>query len=176
MRDRIRKLVSATLLAAVSTAFSLPVAAAQDVPEQLRPSANEQLLLHVHAKGDQVYICKSDAAQFTWTLKEPDAQLFDKNNKPFGKHFAGPSWEANDGSRVVGKVVANSPSPDANSIPWLLVTVVGHDGNGVLSRITTIQRLNTSGGKAPTSGCDASHVNQEVRVPYSADYRFYAPK
>jgi len=60
--------------------------------------ANEQLLLQVHAKGDQIYTCKSDAAQFTWTLKAPDAQLFDKDGKPFGKHFAGPSWEANDGS------------------------------------------------------------------------------
>jgi hypothetical protein len=149
---------------------------AQEVPQQLQPPANEKLLFKVHANGDQVYTCKGESAQFTWTLKAPDAQLFDKDGKPFGKHFAGPSWEANDGSRVTGKAVANAPSPDPESIPWLLVNIVSHDGNGVLSNATTIQRLNTKGGKAPASGCDASHAGQEVRVSYSADYLFYAPK
>jgi hypothetical protein len=171
----IRGLACAALLAAASVALSFSVAA-QDVPQQLQPPANEHLLLQVHAKGDQVYTCKSDAGQFTWTLKAPDAQLFDKDGNSFGRHFAGPSWEANDGSRVVGRAVANSPSPDADSIPWLLVTILSHDGSGVLSRVTSIQRLNTKGGKAPVSGCDASHEGQEVRASYSADYRFYAPK
>jgi hypothetical protein len=175
MRNRIRGLAYATLLAVASAGLAISVAA-QEVPQQLQPPANLQLLLQVHAKGDQVYTCKSDAAQFTWTLKAPDAQLFDKNGKPFGKHFAGPSWEANDGSRVTGKAVANSPSPDADSIPWLLVTILTREGSGVLSQVTTIQRLNTKGGKAPASGCDASRVDQKVRVPYSAEYRFYAPK
>jgi Protein of unknown function (DUF3455) len=175
MRNLIRGFRFAAVLAAASIGLSFSIAA-QDVPPQLQPPVNEQLLLQVHAKGDQVYACKSDAAQFTWTLKAPDAQLFDKNGKPFGKHFAGPSWAANDGSRVTGKPAANSPSPDADSIPWLLVTIVSHEGNGVLARVTSIQRLNTKGGKAPASGCDASHTGTELRVPYSADYRFYAPK
>ena len=175
MLNSIRAFASAMLLVLASTAFSFCVAA-QEVPKQIQPPANVQLLLQVHAKGDQVYTCKGDAAQFTWTLKAPDAQLFDKDGKPFGKHFAGPSWEANDGSRVTGKAVANAPSPDADSIPWLLVNVVTHEGSGVLSNVTTIQRLNTKGGKAPATGCDASHVGQEVRAPYSADYLFYVPK
>jgi hypothetical protein len=176
VRNRLLGFASATLLAAASFGLSCPDQA-QEVPQQLQPPASEQLLLRVHAKGDQVYTCKSDAADFAWTLKAPDAQLFDENGKSFGKHFAGPSWEANDGSRVTGNAVASSPSPDANSIPWLLLTILSHDGSGVLSRATAIQRLNTKGGKPPTaSGCDASHVGQEVRVPYSADYRFYAPK
>ena len=164
-----------TVLASTSTVLLFSVAA-QQVPQQLQPPANEQLLLQVHAKGVQIYTCKTDAAQFTWTLKAPDAQLFDKDGKPFGKHFAGPSWEARDGSRVTGKAVANSPSPDSNSIPWLLINILSHDGSGVLSRATTIQRLNTQGGKASSSGCDASHLGQELSVPYSADYLFYAPK
>jgi len=150
--------------------------AAQEVPQQIQPPAAEQLLLRVHAKGDQVYTCKADGAQFTWILKAPDAQLFDKDGKPFGKHFAGPSWEANDGSRVTGKAVANAPSPDANSIPWLLINVLSHEGSGVLSRATTILRINTKRGKARVSGCDASHVGKEYRAPYSADYLFIAPK
>jgi uncharacterized protein DUF3455 len=162
-------------LVAVSASLSFSVVA-QQVPQQLQAPANEQLFLQVRAKGDQVYTCKSDGAQFAWTLKAPDAQLFDKDGKPFGKHFAGPSWESNDSSRVTGKAIADAPSPDPDAIPWLLVKIVSHDGNGVLSRATTIQRLNTKGGKPSASGCDASHVGQEVRVPYSADYLFYAPK
>jgi hypothetical protein len=175
MRNRIRGFASATLLPVAITALSLSLAA-QRVPQQLQPPANEQLLLQVHAKGDQVYTCKADVEHYAWILKAPDAQLFDKDGKPFGRHFAGPSWEASDGSRVSGQAVANAPSPDANSIPWLLVKIVSNDGNGVLSRATSIQRLNTKGGKAPSSGCDESHAGQELRVPYSADYLFYAPK
>jgi hypothetical protein len=167
--------VAGVLLAAASTVLSLSVAA-QQVPPQLQPPANEKLLLQVHAKGDQVYTCKGDAGQFAWALKAPDAQLFDKDGKPFGKHSAGPSWEASDGSRVTGKAVANAPSPDADSIPWLLVNIVSHEGSGVLSSATTIQRLNTKGGKAPASGCDAANAGKELRVAYSADYLFYAPK
>jgi hypothetical protein len=167
------------LLAAlfVSASSVLPFStSAQQIPPQLQPPAGEQLLIQVHAKGDQVYICKEGATEFSWGLKAPDAQLFDKDGKPFGKHFAGPSWEANDGSRVTGKAVANVPSPDADSIPWLLVNVVSHEGSGVLSRATSILRLNTKGGKAPTSGCASVSAGKEVRVPYSADYLFYAPK
>lgn len=174
MHKRTRRIAYAALFA-TSACLSLSFAA-QQIPQQIQPPANEQLLLQAHAKGDQIYSCKSDGAQFTWTLKAPDAQLFDKSGKVFGKHFAGPSWEANDGSRVTGKAVANVPSPDADSILWLLVNILSHDGTGVLSRATSIQRINTKGGKAPASGCDASHTGQEVRVPYEADYLFYAPK
>jgi Protein of unknown function (DUF3455) len=149
---------------------------AQQVPAELQVPANEQLVVRVHAKGDQIYSCKADGAQAGWTLKAPEARLFDKDGKTFGKHFAGPSWEASDGSLVVGKAAANVASPDADSIPWLLVKVVSHAGDGVLTRVTSIQRINTKGGKAPASGCDAGHAGQEVRVPYSADYLFFAPK
>jgi hypothetical protein len=175
MRQPIRTFTSITLLA-VACAVLACSAAAQQVPPQLQPPATEQLLLQLHAKGDQVYTCKEGVTQFAWTLKAPDAQLFDKEGKPFGKHFAGPSWQANDGSLVTGKAVANAPSPDPDSIPWLLVTVLTHDGSGVLSRATSIQRLNTKGGKAPATGCDSTHAGQEARIPYTADYLFYAPK
>ena len=119
---------------------------------------------------------QGDGGQFAWVLKAPEAQLTDKNGKPFGKHFAGPSWEANDGSRITGKAAANAPSPDADSIPWLLITVVSHSGEGVLARVSSVQRLNTKGGTPSASGCDAAHAGQEQRAPYSADYLFFAPK
>jgi Protein of unknown function (DUF3455) len=151
-------------------------ARAQQVPEALQAPANEQVVVQVHAKGEQIYSCKVDGGVAGWVLKAPEAQLFDKDGKAFGKHFAGPSWEASDGSRVVGKAAANAPSPDADSIPWLLVKVVSRTGEGVLARVTSIQRINTKGGKAPGSGCDAEHAGREVRVAYSADYLFFAPK
>ena len=167
----------ALLVPAVSSIFLSVPARAQQVPKELQPPVNEQLLLKVHAKGDQIYVCKSDGAQVVWTLKGPDAQLFDATGKPFGKHFVGPSWESNDGSSVTGKAVANAPSPDADSIPWLLLTVVNRSGQGVLSPVTSVQRINTKGGKSPAaSGCDANHAGQEVRAAYSADYVFFAPK
>ena len=179
MRKQSPSFVSVASFIAVIILFSASFGAqrsAQQTPPQLQPPAGEHLLLRVHAKGDQIYTCKGDAAQFAWTLKAPDAQLFDKDGKLFGKHFTGPSWEASDGSRVKGKAVANVPSPDADSIPWLLVNIISRDGSGILSRVTSIQRLNTKGGKAPASGCDAAHAGQELRVGYSADYLFYAPK
>lgn len=155
--------------------FSFPVMA-QQAPKELQPPAAEGVVSRVHAKGDQVYVCKPDGGQFGWMLKGPDAQLFEESGKAFGKHFVGPTWEAKDGSRVTGKAVANVASPDAGSVPWLLLTVVDHGGEGVLSRVTSVQRLNTKGGKAPASGCDAEHAGQESRSAYSADYVFFAPK
>lgn len=175
MNTQIRIVHSFILLVAACAVLCLS-ATAQQVPPQLQPPAGEQLLFHLHAKGDQVYSCKADGSQFAWVLLAPDAQLFDKDGKPFGKHFAGPSWEATDGSRVTGKAVANAPSPEPDSVPWLLVNIVSRDGAGVLSRATTIQRINTKGGKAPASGCDAAHLGKEFRAPYTADYLFYAPK
>jgi len=180
----VREFASSAMLLAITTLlFSFPFAAQystqpeqQEIPPALQPPVNEKLILQLHATGDQIYTCKSESGQFNWTLKGPDAQLFDIQGQPFGKHFAGPSWQANDGSRVTGKLLATVDSPDAESIPWLLVKVVTHTGNGILSRVTTIQRLHTQGGKAPSDGCDSDHVDQEVRVPYSADYLFYGPK
>jgi hypothetical protein len=165
----------AALPLAVGFLFSVS-ARDQVVPKELLPPASEQLLLQVHAVGDQIYSCNANGAQFAWILKAPEARLFDPSGKPFGKHFAGPSWEANDGSRVTGKAVANAPAPDADSIPWLLVTVLSRGGDGALAHATSIQRINTKGGKAPASGCDAANVGHETRAPYSADYVFFAPK
>ena len=175
MLKAIRAFAPTLLLIAAGFPFSLS-ANAQEVPKELQPPANEQLLLQVHAKGDQIYTCKGDGAQFAWMLKAPEAQLTDKSGKPFGRHFDGPSWEASDGSRITGKAVANTPSPDTDSIPWLLITVVSHSQEGVLARVTSVQRVNTKGGKASVSGCDAAHVGREERIPYSADYRFFAPQ
>jgi len=175
MHRGVRECALVTLLAAGVFGF-LHDADAQEAPRELLPPAGEHMVLRVHAKGDQIYTCNADGAKFAWTLKGPEAQLYDTHGKAFGKHFAGPSWKANDGSQITGKAAANAASPDASAIPWLLVTVVSRSGEGVLARVTSVQRLNTKGGKAPASGCDSAHAGREVRAHYTADYVFFAPQ
>jgi len=148
-------------------------ASAQEVPVQIKPPEGQALVAEAHATGFQVYTCKNDGGKYGWTLKGPDAELFDKAGKAVGRHFAGPTWEWSDKSQVIGKVAASAPSPDADSIPWLLLAATRHSGEGVLSKVTNIQRLNTKGGKAPAGGCDAAHEGQETRAAYMADYFFY---
>jgi hypothetical protein len=169
-------------LSFVAVASIEPAAAQQlarpDASEKLSPPTSETLILQAHATGDQVYVCKSglDSDQkLAWILKAPDAQLFDAQNKVIAKHYAGPTWKHNDGSEVVGKVTARLDSPDANAIPWLLLTAASHSGSGTLSKVTFIQRLHTKGGQPPSSGCDDAHRNAETKSAYSADYYFYAP-
>jgi Protein of unknown function (DUF3455) len=166
--------LAAIITTALVSSFCVQLAA-QEIPPAIRAPENEHVALRVHAKGDQVYVCQQGVTQSAWRLKEPDAQLFGSDGKLVGKHFAGPSWQMNDGSKVRGEAEANAPSPDRNSIPWLRIKVVNHDGTGVLSPVTTIQRINTKGGAAPLS-CDEAHGGKELRVPYEADYLFYAPK
>jgi len=161
---------SCTALAQATAPTDVPGAVA--VPEGL------QLVLFAHAKGSQIYICQGGEGKFDWTLKAPEAELFDGRDpdKMIGHHGAGPSWMLDDGSKVTGKAVARADSPDVNSIPWLLVSVVSNDRQGLLGKVTTIQRLNTHGGKAPSDGCDDSRKGAETRSSYTADYYFYAPK
>jgi hypothetical protein len=147
-----------------------------DVPDAIKAPAGEQVVLQVHATGSQVYVCKAGAdGKFAWTLKAPEAELHDQQGAVVGHHYAGPAWKLNDGSEVTGKAVGRVDSPDADSIPWLLVSVTGHSGDGALSRVSSIQRVHTKGGQPPAAGCDASKQNSEGKSSYSADYYFYAP-
>ena len=149
---------------------------APDVPDAIQAPAGEEVVLMAHASGSQIYTCQAAAdGKFSWTLKAPEAELRDRNDKVIGQHSAGPSWKLKDGSEVTGKAAAKVDSLDSDSIPWLLVKVVSHSGNGTLSNVTTIQRVRTRGGQPPAEGCDASHVNAESKSSYTADYYFYAP-
>ena len=137
-------------------------------PETLKPPAGEHLQAHAHASGQQIYTCDGSK----WVLSRPDAELFDEAGKKVGSHFAGPTWRWSDGSQVTGKPIANA-TLDPQSIPWLLLTATGHTGDGVLKNVSSIQRLQTNGGKAPVNGCGPSHKGEQARVPYTADYYFY---
>jgi hypothetical protein len=174
----------ATLIAFVvlGSALGLGVAEAQriplpKVPDAIQAPANEEVVLVAHASGSQIYTCQSSAdGKFSWVLKAPDAELKDGKGNLIGTHFAGPAWKLKDGSEVTGKAVAHLDSEDPSSIAWLLVKVVGTTGDGLLSSVTSIQRINTHGGKPPTAGCDDAHSGAETKGAYTADYYFYAPK
>ena len=163
--------LGAVAFAAVAGGFSsaegqtLPSA-----PETLKPPAGEHLLAHVHASGQQIYVCDGSK----WILSRPDAKLFDEAEHEVGYHFAGPTWRWSDGSQVTAKPKANA-TPDPESIPWLLLTATSHTGDGVMKNVSSVQRLQTKGGKAPADGCEESHKDAQARVPYTADYYFYAP-
>src|SRR6266704_1241294 len=87
-------------------------------------------------------------------LKVPEADLFDLSGKKIGKHYAGPTWESNDGSKVVGEVKARDDGPAPTAIPWLLLRAKSTSGNGAFSRTQAIQRLYTVGGQAPAESCN----------------------
>jgi hypothetical protein len=159
-----------------------------NIPNSIQPPAGEELILMARATGFQIYVCRPDAdGKPTWTLKAPDAELFDEQGKLIGKHFGGPTWQLNDGSQITGKLAAKVDAPDPTAIPWLLVTVTGHSGNGKLSGVTSIQRVNTVAGLAPESlapeslalaaqECTAQSGEVEFKSSYSADYYFYTQR
>lgn len=158
-RQRVRAalaVITLSLLQASGTAS----AAATIVPDNLQPATSTTLALEAHTVGVQIYSCdaaKTDGAPPGWTLKAPDAILSDASGAKVEKHYAGPTWESPDGSKVVGKVKASAtPSPDA--IPWLLLDVKSITGNGIFSKITAVQRVATEAGKAPQDGCTAASV------------------
>jgi hypothetical protein len=127
------------------------------------------IVLTVHAEGAQVYECKAGTdGKLTWAFREPIATLL-VDGKTIGRHYAGPNWEYSDGSAVVGKAAGNAPGAAPNDIPWLKLDVVSQRGSGVLSGITTVQRIHTRGGKLE-GACDSAGTYRSA--PYSADYVF----
>lgn len=148
-----------------------------EAPDSIKAPAGEQLVLVAHASGSQIYVCGAGAdGKPQWTLRAPEAELRDDRGAVIGHHSAGPAWRHKDGSTVTGKAVAKAPSPDPDSVPWLLLTAVSHDGTGVFARVSSIQRLHTKGGQPPAADkCDPSKPSVESWIPYTADYYFYAP-
>jgi len=142
------------------------------VPSVMVP-AGERLVLQAEGRGFQVYRCDKHLDGAEWTFVAPDAKLFVKGVEA-GSHAAGPVWRSRDGSAVWGEVLAQAPSPNPDSIPQLLLKALRTEGGGVFANVNYIQRMETEGGNAPADGCDAGHVGAERRVPYSAQYLFYA--
>lgn len=136
-------------------------------------SPAKQPAIELAAQGVQIYTCKQSDTGVSWVLKAPDATLSDAQGHAVVHHFAGPTWQWNDGSSVVGEPVSVSPSPQPNAIPWIVLHAKSHAGNGMLTNVDYVVRTRTEGGVAPATGCDAAHVGAEVRVPYKASYLFF---
>ena len=129
----------------------------------------ETVVLSAHAEGAQVYECKAGAdGKPAWAFREPIATLL-VDGKTVGRHYAGPSWEHSDGSAVVGKLAGSVPGATSDDIPWLKLEVISRRGSGVLTGVTTVQRINTKGGKLE-GACDKQGTFRDM--PYSADYVF----
>ena len=143
-------------------------AASAQVPPAIA-APGETVVATLHAEGAQVYECKAGAdGKLAWAFREPIATLL-LDGKTIGRHYAGPNWENSDGSAVAGKAVGSAPGAAPNDIPWLKLEVVSRRGSGILSGVTTVQRINTSGGKLD-GPCDKAGAYRSV--PYSADYVF----
>lgn len=150
-----------------------PMAGAVTIPSSLAVPSDLALILTAKASGAQIYVCspgKDDPSQLGWSLKAPEATLFDESGATIGKHYGGPSWELTDGSLVTGEVKAKDPGPNPSAIPWLMLKVANNSGKGQLAGAQAVQRVATEGGVAPAQACEAG---QELRIPYSATYLFY---
>lgn len=148
------------------------------VPDALKVSPKETLLFAVKGRGAQVYEWqpkKDKPDQFEW-VHTPEADLFDSEGKKIGCHYGGPTWESSDESKVVCDLKAHVASKDDSAAPWLLLTAKSHEGQGIFSRVTSIQRLETVGGGEPSIGADQLKAGQVVRVPYTATYYCYGSK
>ena len=157
------------VLTAILLTGSLVNATAQTALPEAIAAPGEAVMLTLHAEGAQVYECKSSGdGALAWVFREPIATLF-ADGKTVGRHYAGPTWEYSDGSAVVGQVAGTAPGQVAMDIPWLKLTIASRRGNGVLSPTTTVQRINTMGGKL-NGACYKAGTYESV--PYSADYVF----
>jgi hypothetical protein len=110
--------------------------ASVEVSERLRIPDAQTLLLTAKGVGVQIYksqLKSGSTTEFEWVLKEPRASLYDNSRQKIGKHYAGPTWESKDGSKVVGKLKQSVPAPKADNIPWLLVEAQSHESKGIFS-------------------------------------------
>jgi len=172
-------------------------------PDNVKVLDGNKIFLVGHATGTQNYVCKASGAGFKFVLFTPEATLFDDNGREVITHFFSPNprepntdttitadhlvratWQdARDGSTVWAAATPDTTSTDANfvafgAVAWLKLTVVGAQdgptGGRGLSATTFIQRINTSGGVVPLTGCSAAgDVGNEAFMPYTADYVFW---
>jgi hypothetical protein len=171
---------STLALALALLAFAIPTPADNagaahrqpDLPsplcDRVAVPAGNVVQARLSALGVQIYRWNGTS----WSFIAPAAGLYADAgyHGELGIHYAGPTWEANDGSKVTATVVERC-APFPGAIPWLLLQATPVQSHGVFSRVTYIQRLNTIGGTAPAE--PGAFLGQEARVPYTAEYVFY---
>lgn len=142
-------------------------------PQAARPPT-AGTVLHLAAHGAQVYACQRVDAPPAWRLLRPEARLADEQGHVLATHGAGPSWRALDGSAIEGAVIGAMPAPGPGAIPWLALRVTRRTGSGLFGRVVMVARVQTEGGVAPATGCDAAHLGATISIPYRATYLFVA--
>lgn len=170
---KIRRLAVATCLTAALPSFGAGIAEPPGISAQLRPEGESPAFV-LQAAGVQVYTCKSSADGYEqkWTLVAPEATL-SENGSVVGHHGAGPVWESSsDGSAAKGSAKARQDG-GAGNVAWLWLTATSVGKPGRFADVTSVLRVATLGGVEPAGGCDAAHVGQEAKVPYTASYYFY---
>jgi Protein of unknown function (DUF3455) len=169
------------------------------VPADIKVPAGHSVFMKGNAAGTQNYICLPSATGFAWKLFGPQATLFltfklfnIEAKQQIMTHYLSanpdesetprPTWQSSlDTSAIWGKAVVPSSDPAyvaAGAIPWLLVEVVGSEpgptGGTMMTPAKFIQRVNTTGGSAPATGCSLeTNVGATTLVPYTADYYFF---
>jgi hypothetical protein len=190
--------IASAAAVAGAAAVALPQPAGADsatlslVPANIRVPAGNKAFFEGHASGTQHYICLPSGSAVAWTFFGPQATLFNDQVGQVVTHFLSPNpsengtpratWQhSRDTSAVWAQAIASSSDSNfvaPGAIPWLLLQVVGAQegptGGDKLIQTTFIQRLNTTGGIAPSTGCGVStDVGKKALVPYTADYVFY---
>ena len=163
--------ITAAALALLATASLTALAGndprAPEVPDEVAvDSSANKVQLHGFGVGFQVYTWDGT----TWTGPVPEATLFGNGGNIVAEHFAGPSWQSTSGSLVVGSVTGRI-TMDLTAIPWVRLVPVSTEGPGIFADVTFIQRINTVGGKAPST--NGAFIGEVAKVPYTADYFFY---
>jgi hypothetical protein len=176
--SKVTALLLVVLLVAACASQQPPMSMVK-VPDKLKPGANESLAMIFPAKGVQIYECRARKDQvggYEWAFVAPEADLFDARGNRTGRHYAGPHWEATDGSKILGAVKESADAPVADAIPWLLLAAKSVGPEGSFSKVTSVQRINTVGGTAPKGGCSQPAAGTVARVNYTADYYFFTAK
>ena len=133
-------------------------------------------VLAMAAKGVQIYVCAAagGGAGFGWVLKAPEAMLATADGRVTAHHFAGPTWQAQDGSAVVGEALASGVAREgAAGVPWLVLRAKSHSGVGAFDSVTYVVRSETVGGLAPAGGCDGGQLGVKAQSAYSATYTLF---
>jgi hypothetical protein len=137
------------------------------------PSTHEPTL-QLASRGVQIFRCEKRDAGTAWVFRQPQAELLDSSGKAVGRHGANFSFEHDDGSRLVSNIAAYDDAPKPTDLRWLLLTTRSF-GKGALENVSHVQRVNTSGGMPPAR-CEASQLNQLLRVDFTSDFVFYRPR
>ena len=158
----------------IAASEKLVIPAAIDLPANL-PGGNSRVATY-YAEGVQKYRAQlkpGSTTEYEWVFVAPEADLYNASNKKVGTHGAGPYWTiaATDSIFAQHFTPQKTAAPDANSIAWLqLMPKESKTASGIFSTVDYIQRIATTGGKAPSTA--PQHVSDTANVFYTAIYRF----